>query len=272
MKKNLKYIIILFSFLIPFSVLAVRNPAALYCQRLGYKYVIKSTPEGQYGVCELPNNKSCKAWEFLWGECGKEYSYCSKIGLEIKTVKDPKKCASLPLSSKCGVCVLKDNTEIEVTKLMDLELKGGVCGDGKCVLGENYKNCPTDCPSGSSDNYCDKVKDGICDPDCLPSEDSDCKKIIICGNGKCEEQESFRNCPIDCPSGSKDNYCDKVRDGICDPDCLPSEDPDCETKTKIKPQQNTIRYFLLGGVIVIISLLILFIVWKKKKKKEKEKK
>ena len=219
MKKNLKYIIILFSFLIPFSVLAVRNPAALYCQRLGYKYVIKSTPEGQYGVCELPNNKSCKAWEFLWGECGKEYSYCSKIGLEIKTVKDPKKCASLPLSSKCGVCVLKDNTEIEVTKLMDLELRGGICGDGRCVLGENYKNCPTDCPSGSSDNYCDKVKDGICDPDCLPAED-----------------------------------------------------PDCKTEIKIKPQQNTIRYFLLGGVIVIISLLILFIVWKKKKKKEKEKK
>lgn len=41
-------------------------------------------------------------------------------------------------------------------------------------LGENYFNCPQDCPSGSADGVCDLIKDGKCDPDCTPGTDSDC--------------------------------------------------------------------------------------------------
>jgi len=51
--------------------------------------------------------------------------------------------------------------------------------NGRCDVeaGENYGNCPEDCPSGSKDNYCDKVKDGRCDPDCEENEDIDCGKF-----------------------------------------------------------------------------------------------
>jgi len=53
------------------------------------------------------------------------------------------------------------------------------CGDNICEteLNENYKTCPQDCPSGGADNYCDKVKDNICDPDCKENEDIDCMKV-----------------------------------------------------------------------------------------------
>ncbi len=50
-----------------------------------------------------------------------------------------------------------------------------VCNvDGMCYTGENYINCPKDCPSGSSDGYCDRIQDGRCDPDCKAREDPDC--------------------------------------------------------------------------------------------------
>lgn len=54
------------------------------------------------------------------------------------------------------------------------------CGNKRCEVNykEHYGNCPTDCPSGQADNYCDKVYDGVCDPDCLrfgmESRDVDC--------------------------------------------------------------------------------------------------
>jgi hypothetical protein len=45
----------------------------------------------------------------------------------------------------------------------------------KCEGNENYASCPTDCLSGSKDNYCDGEADGRCDPDCAISVDIDCK-------------------------------------------------------------------------------------------------
>jgi hypothetical protein len=53
-----------------------------------------------------------------------------------------------------------------------------ICNNDKnCEKGiENYKNCPSDCSSGSSDAYCDGLSDGICDPDCAKEQDPDCSK------------------------------------------------------------------------------------------------
>ncbi|MBU1203660.1 MAG: BatD family protein [Nanoarchaeota archaeon] len=41
-----------------------------------------------------------------------------------------------------------------------------------CESGENYLNCPQDCPTGSKDGICDSMADEICDPDC--TKDPDC--------------------------------------------------------------------------------------------------
>ena len=50
--------------------------------------------------------------------------------------------------------------------------------DGYCngKIRENNKNCPSDCPSGEKDTYCDGKKDKKCDPDCLDYLDPDCKE------------------------------------------------------------------------------------------------
>ncbi len=234
MKKWLIEIFVLMVFCIG-TVCAMKNPAAVYCNALGYEYVTTETPEGSIGVCKFTESSNCEGWTFLSGKCGQEQSYCKKNGYEIKTVTDFEKCSDL-FTEECAVCVLSDGNEVEVTKLMKLNFSEGVCGDGSCVLGESYATCPEDCPSGSFDGYCDGVKDGICDPDCSAGEDSDCKAEsttttigVICDNGKCEYGENFANCPQDCKSGGSDNYCDGESDTICDPDCKPEFDADCKT-------------------------------------------
>ncbi|MBI2673014.1 hypothetical protein HYX19_02030 [Candidatus Woesearchaeota archaeon] len=53
---------------------------------------------------------------------------------------------------------------------------------------------------------------------------------LICNkDNKCNNYETYLTCPIDCPSGSKDDLCDMELDSICDPDCLAERDPDCKS-------------------------------------------
>ena len=68
-----------------------------------------------------------------------------------------------------------------------------------------------------------------------------------CGNKVCEPYESYESCPRDCKSGSRDDFCDGIKDGTCDPDCSPNTDIDCksrqsnstfQTTTKINEQQQ----------------------------------
>lgn len=189
------------------SALAMKNPSAVYCEEMGYEYIIEETEAGQTGVCKFSEEESCNGREFLVGKCGEEYSYCKKEGYELKTISDSEKCSTISFSPECAVCVLEDGEEIEVTDLMGLSFEEGNCGDGRCALGEGYKNCPQDCPSGANDGYCDKEKDGICDPDCKEEEDIDCgAQKIICGNDICEEGETYETCPQDCPEEKKTNY------------------------------------------------------------------
>jgi len=55
-------------------------------------------------------------------------------------------------------------------------------------------------------------------------------KDKICGDKICMHNETYENCPQDCPVG-KDNYCDPKEDRKCDPDCDPRNDIDCTKDT-----------------------------------------
>lgn len=201
------------------------NPAKKYCETLGYEY--KYDPNTGSEVCILPSKDTVIAWEFLLGGVAQEYSYCKKTGLDIRTINNSEICSDLGLES-CAVCIYPDGKEIEVTKAMDLKVTTESCSDGFCNIGETYKTCKTDCPSGSEDGYCDMVNDGICDNDCIvqqiPASDIDCP---YCGDGICKNEENYKNCQADCPSGFKDNYCDGISDGRCDSDCTEGKDIDC---------------------------------------------
>lgn len=79
-----------------------------------------------------------------------------------------------------------------------------------------------------------------------------------CGNYICDFGESYNTCKRDCRSGSKDDYCDKIKDNKCDPDCGISLDQDCLNsgiidKSKLNNQDLTI------GLIIFIIILVLII-------------
>ena len=103
-----------------------------------------------------------------------------------------------------------------------------------------------------------------------------------CGNGICDPYESYESCTKDCKSGSKDDFCDEVKDGICDPDCSPKTDADCaengkvnqttssnqQKETQIKAGETTgeSNYLMWGlAVLAIIILALLFLFIKKMK-------
>lgn len=151
---------------------SLKDPSTVYCQALGYTFKLEQLPEGELGVCQFPDGSTADSWQFLEGKIYQENSYCKKNGYDIKTIQDADKCSSI-FNTECAVCILGNRTEIEVTKLMGLDFNEGVCGDGHCTLGENYANCPQDCPSGSSDFYCDGVRDYKCDPDCVTQNTSE---------------------------------------------------------------------------------------------------
>ena len=210
MNKKIGIAIIIFAIAISISlssVIAMKNPSAVYCEEMGYEYIIEESEAGQTGVCKFSEAESCNGWEFLTGRCGKEHSYCEKEGYELKTISDSEKCSTISFSPECAVCVLEGGKEVEVTDLMGLSFEEGTCGDGKCTLGECFENCPQDCPSGAEDGYCDKEKDGICDPDCKEGEDIDCAEgKAVCGNDICEEGEIYETCSQDCPEERQTNY------------------------------------------------------------------
>ncbi len=113
-----------------------------------------------------------------------------------------------------------------------------------------------------------------------------------CGNKICEPYESYESCTNDCASGSKDDFCDGIDDGICDPDCTISYDADCAspeekinitpittTKTEeAKPQQkikpaikekkepNYLMWVLLSLAIIIPILLFTLLKQRREKK------
>ena len=92
------------------------NPAAVYCEELGYEYQKIDTLNGQKGLCKFSERKTCDSWNFLRGECGKRHSYCSKLGYEMITKNDGRNS----LSSDYAVCV-SNGVEIgAVDELMEL--------------------------------------------------------------------------------------------------------------------------------------------------------
>ena len=83
-------------------------------------------------------------------------------------------------------------------------------------------------------------------------------------DGNCENNENPTNCPQDCPSGIKDDYCDRIIDSICDPDCSSSEDIDCRKKST-----KTYLYYIITILILILISVIAYIIYKKTNEKKK---
>jgi hypothetical protein len=123
------------------------------------------------------------------------------------------------------------------------------------------------------DGLCNEHESEIsCPEDCLPKNNNLTNSgglNLPCGNAVCDSTETYFNCPKDCSSGGKDSYCDRVRDGKCDPDCKASEDSDCTAPIKNK-QEDSVTKILIAAIFgVIILFITLFLIIKMKTGSEK---
>ena len=101
-------------------VLSTPNPAAAYCENLGYEYAIVDGDGGQHGVCVLPDGRRVDAWEFYRGKVAVEYSYCAQQGLGTRTVRTDHGS----FTTECAVCVSEDGRELgTVGELMGLSFE-----------------------------------------------------------------------------------------------------------------------------------------------------
>lgn len=101
---------------------ALMNPAAVYCDAMGYEYSVESSEAGDTGYCTVDGGLRFEGWEFLRGEAGSKHGYCEEQGYSAKTITDPAICAGI-YSDSCMVCVLPDGEEVEVTGLMGLSFR-----------------------------------------------------------------------------------------------------------------------------------------------------
>ena len=50
-------------------VAEMANPASVNCINAGGKLTLKRTPQGEFGMCQLPSGKVCEEWALFRGEC-----------------------------------------------------------------------------------------------------------------------------------------------------------------------------------------------------------
>ncbi len=101
-------------------LLSMPDPAAAYCENLGYTYEIVDGDGGQRGVCVLPDGRRVDAWAFYRGKVAPEYSYCARQGLGIRT----KTTDHGSFITECAVCVSEEGRELgTVSELMGLKFE-----------------------------------------------------------------------------------------------------------------------------------------------------
>jgi len=98
--------VLILSFFISSNVEGMKNPAAVYCEEMGYSFKVEKNQNGETGVCIINEHTRFNAWEFFEGKVGKEYSFCFKNGYDIETAR-----IKNPYSNYCAICVPKKDKE-----------------------------------------------------------------------------------------------------------------------------------------------------------------
>lgn len=88
----------------------------------------------------------------------------------------------------------------------------------------------------------------------------------LCGDGICQENENAGTCQSDCRSGASDKYCDKLKDGVCDPDCAEEEDQDCAAVKGV----NLMQVVIIGVFLSILIVAAAFAVYMIRKKRSSQ--
>jgi putative hemolysin len=109
-------------------LVGVPNPAASYCEGLGYEYDNES--------CIFPDGTECPAWDFYRGKCGQGFTYCEQQGHRIENRIENVST----WTAEYAVCVFDDGSECSEQDYFEgscspSECKNWSISDG-CVAGD----------------------------------------------------------------------------------------------------------------------------------------
>lgn len=87
--RNFKYISPILLSLGALNAYPLGNPAAIYCENMGYEYVIETNEQGEsQSFCVLPDGTKVDATDFFKGKTKPEYSYCNKHGYDVVSFEE----------------------------------------------------------------------------------------------------------------------------------------------------------------------------------------
>jgi hypothetical protein len=133
----------------------------------------------------------------------------------------------------------KENKELLVVNVASF---ARTCSDNICQDHESFASCAQDCPSGSTDGYCDGVKDNRCDQDCQTEDrDIDCSEEAIKKNKNNNNNDNNNNQIAGNVNKDNNNSTKKAN-----------------TVTKQEDKQAPIPYIIVG-LIVMISIFALVV-------------
>lgn len=104
------------------NIADMSNPAAVYCEGLGYSMEKVMRNGGEDADCIFPDGSRCGQWDFLSGRCGQEFSYCKIHGFNLEE------------GANIGFCQFPDGSYCD-----EFQFFSGECspGDNPGVFEEN---------------------------------------------------------------------------------------------------------------------------------------
>ena len=99
------YLIALIFFAVkPVDAANIPNLAAVYAEKLGYKYEVQQNGSG---VVIFPDGTECDGWDFYRGKAGQKWSYCQQHGGKIENRSENMGT----WKAEYAVCVFADGSE-----------------------------------------------------------------------------------------------------------------------------------------------------------------
>lgn len=86
----------------------------------------------------------------------------------------------------------------------------------------------------------------------------------LCGDGICQDQESYADCPKDCPAAGKDDYCNP-QESVNDPDCPDYNKPSAvNNSAKTGSIFSSKLFYIISFVLLLAVILAFYYIYKKR--------
>lgn len=87
----------------------------------------------------------------------------------------------------------------------------------------------------------------------------------LCGDGICQDQESYVDCPKDCPAAGKDDYCNP-RESVNDPDCPDYNKPSgVNNLAKTGSIFSSKLFYIISFGLLLAVILVFYYIYKKRR-------